>query len=96
VPVAALCELPEERECVDERERALDPLAARALLPGKACAATSASRPVSATLAAISQRFRRVSLRSAASRRWVLCSRIWRRMGTLRMGIDRSQSAQRG
>lgn len=39
-----------------------------AVLPGKACAATSASTPVRATLPAISQRFMRLSLRRAASR----------------------------
>jgi hypothetical protein len=50
-------------------------VAAFALLPGKALAATSESTPVSATLPAISQRLTRRSLRSAASRICV-CGRM--------------------
>ena len=42
------------------------------VLPGKACAATSASTAARATLPAISQRFTRLSLRRAASRLWLL------------------------
>jgi len=48
---------------------------AASVLPGKACAASSASTPVRVTLPAISQRLTRVSLRSAASRVCVLCER---------------------
>jgi hypothetical protein len=43
-------------------------LAGEMVLPGKAWAATSVSTPVSATVPAINQRLRRVSLRRAASR----------------------------
>jgi hypothetical protein len=45
-------------------------------LPEKACAATSARTPVSARLAAISQRLARPKRRRAASRVWVVCWRI--------------------
>jgi hypothetical protein len=43
-----------------------------AVLPGKALAAASANSPVSTTLPAMSQRFSRLSSRSAASRVWVV------------------------
>jgi hypothetical protein len=57
-----------------------------AVLPGKALAATSANRPVSATLTAISQRFARCRRFSAASLVWG-CSRISIRVD-LRSDID--------
>jgi hypothetical protein len=57
--------------------RAPEPVAAAPLdFPEKACAATSARTPVSARLAAISQRLARPKRRRAASRVWVVCWRI--------------------
>jgi hypothetical protein len=57
--------------------RAPEPVVAAPLdLPENACAATSARTPVSARLAAISQRLARPKRRRAASRVWVVCWRI--------------------
>src|SRR6267378_1829113 len=57
--------------------RAPEPVEAAPLdFPEKACAATSARTPVSARLAAISQRLARPKRRRAASRVWVVCWRI--------------------
>jgi hypothetical protein len=57
--------------------RVPEPVAAAPLdFPEKACAATSARTPVSARLAAISQRLARPKRRRAASRVWVVCWRI--------------------
>lgn len=69
--------VPEPRE---EPERPLDAAFAVVLLPGKALAATSESRAVSATLPAISQRLARASRRMAASLSMRLCWTVMQRV----------------